>query len=322
MRSLVLGPSFLVLWSLSAVAHGPSAGAQSVTQLSQRPASAGPELWRRPGGLALVSGFESNAIHVFETATGAFLTTIAPVPGAQSIVTGPDGFVYACAEEADQVLRIDPDALAIVGVLVGDDPLTPEDENAGLDGPTAAVFGPDGNLYVASFDSDEILRFDGVTGEYIDVFVTAGSGGLNGPDAGTTFGPDGNLYVPSFFNNRVIRYDGTSGASLGVFAASSPGNLFQPRDVKFHDGSCYVASSLNNRVLRYDLAGNFLSRFATASTPYSIAFHPDDGNLYIVSLGLNLLRCHDGETGLFLRNVFPSGSGGLVGSTYVYFLTP
>ncbi len=42
-----------------------------------------------------------------------------------------------------------------------------------------------------------MLRYDGSTGAFLDVFVPAGSGGLDGP-LNATFGPDGNLYVGSF----------------------------------------------------------------------------------------------------------------------------
>ncbi len=309
--------SFLAtVLSLAAVpVLGPTLAAQIARSAPRAPRT---EPW--PPGLMLVSGYDSDAIHVFRVATGAFVKTIGPVPGAQSITTGPDGKLYACAEKVNQVLRIDPATLTIVGAFVADDPSTREDETGGLDGPTGAIFGPDGNLYVASFDNDRVLRFDGVSGGFLNTFVAAGSGGLDGPDAGMTFGPDGNLYVPSFWNNQVLRYDGTTGAFLGVFIPTNPSNLLQPRAVVFHGGSCYVASSQNNRVLRYDLAGNYLGQFANANRAYGIAFDPDDHDLYVVSLGLNLVRIHDGATGAYLRDAIPSGAGGLVNAVYVHFL--
>lgn len=280
----------------------------------------GPE--PRPRGRAFVSGYDSDAIHVFETATGRSLGTVTPVPGAQSIVVAPDGALVACAEKIDQVLRIDPASLTVLGALVADDPGTPLDEAGGLDGPTGAVFGPDGNLYVASFETDEVLRFEGTSGAFLGVFVTAGSGGLNGPDAGLAFGPDGDLYVPSFYTHQVLRYDGATGVPLGAFASSSPGNLFQPRAIVFRGTEAFVASSLNNRVLRYDLAGNFLGRFCNGNRPYGIAFHPDDGDLYMVSLGLNLVRRHDGQSGSWREDMIPAGAGGLLGATYLLFTIP
>jgi hypothetical protein len=44
----------------------------------------------------------------------------------------------------------------------------------------AVVFGPDGNLYVSGTGSDNVVRYNGTSGEFIDVFIPAGSGGLNG----------------------------------------------------------------------------------------------------------------------------------------------
>ena len=32
-------------------------------------------------------------------------------------------------------------------------------------------FGPDGNLYVSSTGTSSVLRFDGTTGEFMDVFI-------------------------------------------------------------------------------------------------------------------------------------------------------
>src|SRR5262245_10460838 len=290
--------------------------ALSTPLAAQRPRLAGSALCT-PGRM-LVSGFFSDAVHFFRTCDGAPRGS-ASAPGAQSIVLGRDGLLYACAEEADEVVRIDPDTRSLVDVFVGDDPLTPDDENGPLDGPTAAVFGPGGDLFVASFDTDQILRFDGATGAYEGIFVTANLGGLNGPDAGTKFGRDGFLYVPSFFNDRVLRYDST-GAFVDAFVAFGEGGLRQPRDLVFHKDHWYVASSFNNRILRYDADGNFVDVFALVGQPYSLAFHPVDHELYVVSRTTDSVHVLDGETGAPLRVLVPSGTGGLSGAVYVFFL--
>jgi hypothetical protein len=92
------------------------------------------------------------------------------------------------------------------------------------------VIGPDGKLYVANRPGTtldghslggDVLRFDPLTGEFIDVFIhdTGGVGHLNGPE-GICFGPDGKLYMISFkfkFDEKdkdTIRiYQGPGGAS-------------------------------------------------------------------------------------------------------------
>lgn len=276
---------------------------------------------RSPGtlpGNVLVSAFGGNAVHVYRALDGTPRGTV-PVSGPQSIVRGPDKYLYVCAEKVDQVLRADPRTLRVLGPFVWDDPLTPVDENGPLDGPTAAVFGPDGDLYVASFETDQILRFDGHTGAYEGVFVSAGLGQLDGPDAGTKWGPDGNLYVPSFWNDRVLRYD-QQGVFVDAFVAFREGNLRQPRDLVFHEGLWYVASSQNNRILRYDHEGVFVDVFTTIGQPYSLAFHPSDNDLYVVSLRNNAVRVFDGQSGALRRTLVPNGGGDLDGAVYLFFL--
>ena len=87
---------------------------------------------------------------------------------------------------------------------------------SGLDAPNGLVFGPDGNLYVSSANTDQVLRYNGNTGAFIDVFVSAGSGGLAAP-IGLVFGPDGNLYVTSGDTNQVLRYEGVPSPTVGGF---------------------------------------------------------------------------------------------------------
>jgi len=50
--------------------------------------------------------------------------------------------------------------------------------SGGLRNAVDVEFGPDGNLYVGSWGTDEVLRFNGTTGAYVDDYVTAGLGGL------------------------------------------------------------------------------------------------------------------------------------------------
>ncbi len=272
-----------------------------------------------PGRL-LVSSFTTGAIHTYRARDGAPRKRIQPVQGAQSIRPGPDGLLYACAEQTDEIVRIDPDALALVDAFVSDDPLTSEDETGGIDGPTSAAFGPTGDLYVASFETDQVLRYDGATGAFLGVFVSSGSGGLDGPDAGTLFGPDGNLYVPSFFNDRILRFDGGSGAFVDEFVSFREDGLRQPRDIAFHQGLVYVASSGSGQILRWEPDGDFAGVFATSGVPYSLAFNPDDGNLYVVALQGDSVRIFDGLTGTFLRRAIEPGAGGIDAPTFVTFV--
>jgi DNA-binding beta-propeller fold protein YncE len=286
-----------------------TAAAQHARRATQAPGT--------PGKL-LLSGFNSDAVHTYRLRDGAPRGSVS-VPGAQSIVRGPDGLLYVCAEKIDEVWRLDPATGAFVDAFVRDAAETPEDESGPLDGPTAAVFGPGGDLYVASFENDRILRYDGASGAYLGEFVTANLGGLNGPDAGTKFGPDGMLYVPSFFNDRVLRYH-PDGTFESEFVAFREGDVRRPRDLVWHQGEWYVASSGTSRIVRFDAAGEFVDVFCTVSQPYSLAFNADDGHLYVVSLLNDTVRKFDGVTGAALVRVVESGSGGVLGAVYLYFM--
>lgn len=271
----------------------------------------------------LVSGFNSNSLHSYHGCTGEYLgdlDTGTDLQGAQGVVRGPDGNLYVASEKNDRILRFDWETGVFIDTFVWDDPATSGvDESGGLAGPTGVAFGPDDNLYVGSFDGDQVLKYDGDTGAFLGVFVAANEGGLDGPDAGMVFGPDGNLYVPSFNSDAVIMYNGTSGAHLGAFADGSSG-LSAPRTVLFREDNNHVlvTSWRNDRILEYDSAGNLIGTFATRTRPTGMAFGPD-GNLYVTSDSVDRVWRLNGVDGSGLGLFVPSGSGGLDGATFVFF---
>ncbi len=187
-----------------------------------------------------------------------------------------------------------------------------------LDGPRGLRYGPDGNLYVSSFNNDRILRYNGTTGAFISTFVAAGSGGLDGPDD-LVFGPDGHLYVSSYNTDTVLKYDGSTGALLGTFVASGSGGLDGPRGLAFGpaDGNLYVASENNDRVLRYAGGNGSFFNVAVApglnglNEPRYIRFN-SVGNLYVVSHGSNRVLEFDVDLVTFLSPTLPSFPEGLV----------
>jgi hypothetical protein len=93
-------------------------------------------------------------------------------------------------------------------------------------------------LVISSLDNDSVLRFDGISGAFVDAIVPK-KNVLRQP-MGVIFGPDRNLYVAGglFVDSgagashaEVFQIDGISGAFLNDFADSN--KLASPRSILF-----------------------------------------------------------------------------------------
>ncbi|MBI4716662.1 MAG: hypothetical protein HY763_02575 [Planctomycetes bacterium] len=183
--------------------------------------------------------------------------------------------------------------------------------------PYDAVFGPDRQLYVASFGDDRVVRIDVDSGVAAD-FVPAGSGGLDGPTS-LAFGPNGRLYVSSNLTNSVLEYNGVTGAFIRSMVASGGGGLFRPYGLTFGaNGRLYVAGG-DNTVREYNgSTGVFVSTFVAAgsgglSNPRGLVFTPD-GRLLVASNGTStVLEYNSGGafTRVFTNGVIPNGAWGI-----------
>ena len=282
-----------------------------------------------PEGTFLVGNTRGNNVLRFDGNTGNLIGEFIPAASGglskpDTVIFGPDGNsdgksdIYIASGDkpaksgemaASAVLRYDGITGAFIDKFVGDNPNTATDETGGLSRPYGLAFGPDGNFYVSSFLTDQILRYNGKTGQFIDVFAAGNqqAGGLNGPN-GLLFAPDGNLYVTTQgsvarngeanfsdnFLSQVLRYN-LETKQFSIFASPD----VSPRSQGFvsllgmaigpNDGDLYV-SDFANDIRRYNLktgelvkvlSTNYTDTVPSSNYVGSLAFSPS-GNLFAV----------------------------------------
>jgi hypothetical protein len=165
-----------------------------------------------PAGL---SGLPGDAVFIASGSGG--------LDNPSRIVLGPDGRVYVSSTAttlnsatSNSVLRYDLATSAPAGVS-GEpgDAVFVAPGSGGLDGPVSMVFRPDGYMYVTSWRSNSLLRYDAVTGAAAGTVVSSGAGGLEMP-IGLLFEANGNLLVSSSHNHQILRYGPGSWAVFTV----------------------------------------------------------------------------------------------------------
>lgn len=248
----------------------------------------------------LVANFGGGQVLRYSS-EGTLLGVFASAPGMmpQDLAWGPDGNLYVTTGDADgRVLRFSGTTGTLLGTFVSPG-------SGGLDNPFGLIFGPDGNLYVNSSHTGPVLRYNGVTGAFIDVFASDSSLTRS---SYSVFGPDGNLYVSGWTTRKVLRFNGQTGAFMDEFVPSGSGGLSTSQGLAFRpDGNLYVCSADTHEILRYNGAtGAPIDVFASdVGRPMGLGFSPD-GKLYVVSLYDSSIRRLDASTGAFL-DTFASG---------------
>jgi sugar lactone lactonase YvrE len=187
-----------------------------------------------------------TAIKEYQSGTGAYIRDFVPegsggLGSGNDLHFGPDGNLYVSSFALGKLLRYDGVTGAPKPAPGRTDANFVDPVAHGLEVANGFAFGPDGNLYVATVHRNaspgSILKYNGITGDFISEFVTAGSGGLEFVD-GIAFGPDGNLYAAnSGYDgpgpNDVLRFDGRTGAFLDAFITSGSGGISTPGGLLF-----------------------------------------------------------------------------------------
>ncbi len=140
--------------------------------------------------------------------------------------------------------------------------------SGGLNSAKGLTIGPDGNLYVCSWGTNSVIRYNPVTGAYIDTFIAPGSGGLTGPN-GLLFRADGFLYVSSQGDGAVYRYNSTNGAFDSKVAQTPFLEGFQGRPY----GTVGITSdAFGNLLIAFQDKDNMQARYARYGAASQEAF--------------------------------------------------
>ncbi|MEX2139371.1 MAG: Calx-beta domain-containing protein [Pirellulales bacterium] len=224
-----------------------------------------------------VTSANSHAILRYDGETGAFLdefvdTGSGGLNSPVGVEFGSDGDLYVTGSVGNHLLRYNASSGAFLNTVA-----------SGLAAPNGITIGRDGNVFIANGLSDNVMKYDGSS---VSVFVTPGSGGLDGPRK-AAFGPDGNhdgvndLYVTSQGTGGVLRYDGVTGSFIDVFATTSLGP--GPMWLEFGaDGFVYTTfrtspGSTDTSIVRFDSnSGVFVDRFDLGRDGWTFSFGPDD----------------------------------------------
>ena len=236
------------------------------------------------GFAVYVSSFGNNQVIPFDalsgTNTGDFVTQ------NEAGLSGPWGLAIDSDNEIAYVSSLFTTEVLSYNTLTGEFIAPIISQTDGLNSPRGLAIDSGNNVYVASQDPPQILRYDFNTQ---NVSVFASSGNLPAPYA-MAFGQDGKLYVADF-NGEIIRFD--SQGNLDQILVLKDQNLGMATGLAIGpDNKLYVGDRDDDQIIRFHNDGTFDKVFITPDTdnnlnnPQGLEFGPD-GKLYVSSYNTN-----------------------------------
>ena len=216
-------------------------------------------------GHLYVSGRGNSAIKKYDGSTGEFIgnfTSGYSLDNPTKMTFGPDSLLYVSqwGNTKSKVVRFN----GITGEFV--DEFTTVNLNQGCGHAWDAA----GNLYVASFGSADVRKFD-PEGNFVEVFTEAGhlQGAVN-----LWFDPDSNLMIVDWTLGSVLMFDGKTGEYKSVFISgmqNTEGVTIGP------NGNYFFCDWSRNQIVEYDTLGTKIAIFASGNglqAPNGLVFGP------------------------------------------------
>ncbi|WP_437439855.1 Vgb family protein [Eudoraea algarum] len=199
-------------------------------------------------GTVLISNLNSGEITRYDAATGDFIDNFATgISGPTRMKIGADNLLYVLQWSGNgRVLRYQLD-----GTFVDEFTSVGVNQSIGLD------WDSDGNLYVSSFGSAFVKKFD-AAGVELETFINSN---LQGP-TNIWFDDSGDLLVNDWVAGVVQRFD-ASGSFLNTYLAG----LNQPEGIAtLPDGKFLIGNGGTGAVKMYDVDGRFISDLVSSGS--------------------------------------------------------
>ncbi|MCA9136679.1 MAG: hypothetical protein KDB00_07970 [Planctomycetales bacterium] len=220
---------------------------------------------------------------------------------------GPDGNLYVISNRAgaEKILRYSGDDGGFLDVFV-------DTGDGGFSGSSEIEFGPNGDLYVATIGSGGVLRFDGVTGNYVNSIAVgrvARATGIRFDDHGDLLVLDSEPLVGTLAD-RILKFDSVSGDFISELVPSGSLDDSATFEIDAY-GNLYVAELTTRDVRRFNGTtgkpeGRLISSLGTDEFVYDV-FIGNDGLVYL-STNHGVVR-HDIETGQRIDQIIEGFSG-------------
>ena len=250
----------------------------------------------------------AGLVREFHELSGVECAVYSLAPGLRMTALKPGtSDTYVTDSTGRRVMKVTPSGSVSTFVAAG---------AGGLSSATGLAWKNASELYVADAVGGQVLKFDGVTGEFISVFASATS------PYGMVFGPNGNLFVASSTGNSVSEYDGSTGAFVRTFVSSGSGGLSLPRGMLFDPfGNLIVASYGSDRILQFNgTTGDFMRVWNDATSitgPFGLAMNAVTNHIYYTAVyggEPRVLECYPNGTriAIFVRGGQIAVAGDLV----------